>query len=165
MGAFLQDEGKSGLLSCGMVLNVLYISCHDPRHRYGLTPSPFGSDILLGSQTKAGRCWTPLPVAEPVFRELCLFPHEIKHSWGTGCLLTAPAPLLKLQLACHQYCLNKHIRRRSSRPSRGAGGKEPPQPGSRPSCGRSGRRARGRPWHRVPAAAVPEGFPPHLWPL
>lgn len=68
-------------------------------------------------------------------------------------------PLLKLRLACHQYCSNKPSRRRSSGPSRGAGGKEqrsPARPGSSRGCGRSGR-TRGRRRHRVPAGLCQPG--------
>lgn len=144
-----------------MVLNMLRISRCDPWHRYSLTHSPLGSDILLRSRNKAGGCWTPLPAAElESMGNADSFP--MKANAGAP---AAPALLLKLRLAHHQYCLNKHIRRRSSRPSCGAAGKEQPQPGSRPSCGRSGWRARGCQRHRVPTVALPEGFPPHLWPL
>lgn len=59
---------------------------------------------------------------------------------------------------CHRRCLHRQgLGRRSSRPSRGAAGEAQPQPGSRPRCGRSGWRARGRRRHRVPAAALPRG--------
>lgn len=158
LGAF-RTQGQVMVSTCPALSGMA------PGTGHSLTHSPLVSATLLGSQGKAGGCYPPLSRAELGHRGNAVsFPTAAsRQAPGGGCCLTAPALLLKLRLACHQYCLNKLLCRRSSRPSCGAAGKE--QPGSRPSCGRSGWQACGCQWHRVPTGALPEGFPPHLWPL
>lgn len=104
-----------------------------------------------------------LPTAQPSSRG-CADPPTpgaqglLLRGGGPGCIFASPAPFLKPRLARHRRCLHRQgLGRRSSRPSRGAAGEAQPQPGSRPRCGRSGWRARGRRRHRVPAAALPRG--------
>lgn len=143
-------DTSHGILTANLLLLVLDISLLKPKGgRRVLAPSPRLSPAAGGAQTPTPR------------RSGAGAP-----GWGgPSCRVASPAPLLKPRLARHRRCLHRRLGRRSSRPSRGAAGEAQPQPGSRPRCGRSGWRARGRRRHRVPAAALPRGLPRHLWPL